>query len=124
MPFPEEEDARPDTTGTTLASLLCSLPTPRLRHELEIFRIKYESKFGHTDLTKRYTSTWPTDQQDWLLEHHPERFWDGLPPFVQAFLKEQMHAAHRNGKLDDMPGDFLQLYLQGKMSIDGSGPMR
>ena len=53
----------------TLAEMLLYLPDPARRVELEKYRIEYEALFGETDLTKRYTSTWPEEQQDWLMKH-------------------------------------------------------
>jgi len=108
----------------TIAGLLAQFPTPELNRELDKFRINFEARFGETDLTKRYTSTWPQDQQEWLLANHPRRYWLGLPPFVQAFMKEKMRMAQRAGKLDDMPESFLALYLNGNMDISGDRPTR
>ncbi len=120
-PFPSEGDDAGAEPVQTLSEILFRFGTPRLRRELENFRGKYEAEFGETDLTRRYTSTWPIDEQEWLIQNHPKRYWDGLPSFVQAFLKEKMVAAHRDGKLDDMPSSYLSLYLAGKMEIDRGG---
>jgi hypothetical protein len=114
---PNEEDAQEEGTGQTLADLLLRLSAPAQRRELEEFRIKFEAEFGETDLTRNYTSTWPTERQVWLIEHHPRRYWDGLPGFVQAYLKDKMRSAHRCGKLDDTPDHFLRLYLTGEMTV-------
>ena len=110
------------SSSLTLADLLFKFPTPRLRRQAESFRIKYEAKFGKTDLTRCYTSSWPVEKQDWLLKNHPERYWGGLPPFIQAFIKEKVRAMHRQGNLDDLDSVFLELYLSGKMEVDGEGP--
>jgi hypothetical protein len=115
--MPKRQGVGPHTE--TLAEKLFNLRSPVERAELEEFRIKYEETFGPTDLTKRYTSLWPSKQQEWLIKHHPERYWQGLPAFVQAFLKEKMIAMHRCGKLDDAPSFCLGLYLAGRMEIDG-----
>jgi hypothetical protein len=101
----------------TLAELFCRFPDPHARRELEEFRIKFEAEFGETDITKRYTTTLPKSDQDWLIEHHPKRYWDGLPPFVQAFLRTKVVAAHQTGKLDDMPNEILRLYVSGQMTV-------
>lgn len=111
-------------SSRTLAEMLFRLDDPRLRQELEMFRIKYEAQFGATDLTRRYTSTFSRVEQDWLVEHYPERYWKGLPPFAQAYLKEKMKSAHRAGKLDDMPPTFRELYLSGEMVIETDGHTR
>ena len=123
-PIPPNADDEPNRSSKTLAELLVYLDTPALRRELEEFRIKYESKFGETDLTKRYTCTWPLEDQNWLVEHHPKRYWNGLPPFAQAYLKEKMRSVPRKGKLDDMPATLLRLYLTGQMEVDGGGYSR
>lgn len=114
---PRNEENAQDDPSQTLAELVLDLERADLRRELEAYRIKYEAEFGETDLTKNYTSTWPTERQIWLIEHHPKRYWDGLPGFAQAFLKDKMRSAHQRGKLDDMPGHFLRLYLTGQMTV-------
>lgn len=121
---PSNEEGVRDHTSQTLAELFLRLDTAQLRRELEEFRIKYEAEFGETDLTTRYTSTLPSEQQDWLLEHHSKRYWDGLPPFVQAFFREKMLHAHKNGKLDDMPANLLRLYLTRKMTVQNDDRSR
>lgn len=123
-PSAESERETHEESAVTLAELLCHLPDPALRSELEEYRVKYEAKFGNTDLTKRYTCTWPTEHQNWLLEHHPKRYWAGLPPFVQAFFRAKMRTAHRDGNLDDMPTSFIPLFLAGEMQIGGTGRSR
>jgi len=102
----------------TLAELFCRFPDPRARRELEEFRIKFEAEFGGTDITKHYTTTLQKEDQEWLMEHHPKRYWDGLPPFVQAFLRAKVVAAHQVGKLDDMPNAILRLYLSGQLTVE------
>jgi hypothetical protein len=111
------EDTPPKRTKRTLAEIVIPVRNPTLRRDLEEFRIKYEAEFGETDLTKRYTSTLSAKEQDWLIANHTKRYWDGLPPFVQAFFKEKMHAARSDGKLDDMPANMLRLYLTRQMSV-------
>lgn len=85
---------------------------------IEQYRIAYEKIHGPTDLTKRYTSLWPDEQMEWLAEHEPKRYFDGLPPFVKALLKEKIQVAADTGKLDDIPEPFFQLFLRGQMSLD------
>jgi hypothetical protein len=101
-----------------LAEMFFRLSDPCARRELEEFRIKFESEFGETDITKHYTSFLPKEDQNWLMQHHPKRYWDGLPPFVQAFLRNRMVAAQRIGKLDDTPDEPLRLYLSGGMTVN------
>src|SRR6516162_8236641 len=96
---------------TTLAELLLyRSPNPETRQRLEKFRIDFEAQRGPTDLTKRYTSTWPIAQQNWLIQHDAKRWFDGLPPFGKAYLRGVMEMEAREGKLDDMPDDLLRLY--------------
>jgi hypothetical protein len=108
----------------TLAELVCYLDTPEKRRELEEFRIKYEVEFGITDLSRRYTSMLPVKDQEWLLKNHPKHHWDGLPPFVQAYLRDKFVAAGRIGKLDDMPASYLSLFCSDQMSIGNPGQSR
>lgn len=115
----------PSETETTLAEFLCTLPTLEMRRDLEAFRIQYEAEHGETDLTRRYTCTWSPNAQEWLIRNYPKRFWDGLPPFLQAFLKSKMRAAARDGRLDDKPDVLIRLFLTGEMTINGhDGPHR
>lgn len=102
----------------TLAETLFYFADPKLRAELERFRIEFEARHGATDLTKRYTSTWPQVQQDWLLEHEAKRYFDGLPPFAKAFIKGKLQLAARHGNLDDMPTNFQRLYVTHQMDIN------
>ncbi len=106
------------TSPTTLAETLFHFSDVRMRDELEEYRCKFEARYGPTDLTKRYTSTWPQAQQDWLLDNEAKRYFDGLPPFVKAFIKGKMQVAARNGNLDDMPTSLMALYVSGEMKTD------
>lgn len=119
-----DKDREPYTSPEGLCDVLIWMSDRRKRKDLEAFRIEYEKEHGPTDLTKRYTSLFPSEQQTWLWEHHTKRYWDGLPPFLQAYLRRNMEAAHRDGKLDDMPAGLLRLYLQKEMNIGGDGPSR
>lgn len=112
MSSPWAKPAAPET----LAELFCYLPTRRLRRELEAFRVDFEAEHGPTPLNQSFTSTLPTMTQTWLLQHHPERYFDGLPPFVRCFITAKMEDARHTGELDDMPASYLRLYLAGYMS--------
>jgi hypothetical protein len=79
---PKEANAQPET----LAETLFYLSDPSRRQELERFRVKYEKLNGSTDLTKRYTSTWPKAEQDWIFEHHTKEWFDGLPRFAKPIF--------------------------------------
>jgi hypothetical protein len=92
--------------------------TAEMRRGLEEYRIEFESLHGPTDLTKRYTSTWPAAQQDWLIEHDVKRYFDGLPPFGKAYLRGKMEIAAGKGNLDDMPDAMLRLFIQKQMILD------
>jgi hypothetical protein len=124
MPQSYEENARDEDNQKTIAELVFFVDDPRIRRELERFRIRFEREFGETDLTKRYTSTWPEDQQKWMMQHHLTRYWDGLPPFVQAYFRDKMSSVHRSGKLDDAPELCLKLYASGKMKVPDDGRQR
>src|SRR6516164_10667152 len=118
MPQESEKEKMADRQDQkTLAELFCRFPDPCARRELEEFRIKFEAEFGETDITRHYTTTLRKEDQEWLIEHHPKRYWDGLPPFVQEFIRTKVVAAHQVGKLDDMPNEILRLYLSGQMTL-------
>lgn len=116
-PDVEKENNDDKLKQKTLAELFFRFPDSRARLELEQFRIKFEAEHGETDITKRYTSFLPQEDQNWLADHYPKRYWDGLPPFVQAFLRNKMVAMHKAGKLDDTPAEALRLYLSGVMTV-------
>jgi hypothetical protein len=118
-------DNSSDQSIEGLGSLLYWFKEPSVRRQLEQFRVKYEKEFGPTDITKRYTSLWPEKDQTWMVKNELKRYWDGLPPFVQAFMKGRMDAAHRAGTLENEPdSNLLRLYLQRQMSIGGDGYTR
>jgi hypothetical protein len=115
-------DESPLQEDFDIASTVCSFRDPELRRELERFRMSFEQSSGiKTDLTRRYTCMLPQARQEWLLDNHPERYFFGLPPFVQAFVREKMLAARARGKLDEMPGPLLTLFFSGAMNsiLDG-----
>jgi hypothetical protein len=103
------------TEPTTLAEFLFRLSDPKARAELEQFRIAYENATEPTDLRLRYTSTWDIASQEWLLKHHAKRYWDGLPPFVQAYFREKLKSAASAGQLDDVPEPLRNLFLKRLM---------
>ncbi len=97
----------------TLSDTLCVLPNEHQRQDLEVFRVHFESEHGATDLTKRYTSTWPTSVQQWMYEQQPQRWYDGLPPFVKVFLKDKVVHLVQEGKTQltderSMRSDWIQ----------------
>lgn len=98
-----------------LADILFFLPTPELRAQLEDYRVSWESAHGPTDFTKHYTSQLPQEHQRLLFEKDPQRFFAGLPPFVQGFIRAKMDIARSEGRLDDVNSIFLRLYLTGGM---------
>src|SRR6516162_3873399 len=116
------DDAHIDNDGAepeTLAEILLYYsPNPETRRRLEKYRLDFEAVHGPTDLTKRSTSTWPKAQQRWLIQHDVKRYFDGLPPFGKAYLREKMEVAARDGSLDDMPDVFLRLFTKKKMILD------
>ena len=99
----------------TIAQCLYHIRDPRVRAELEAFRVAYETTHGPTDLTLRYTSLWPKAQQVWLFNNHPELYYKGLPAFAQAWLAQQMRDLAANGELDDAKKPLLKLFIDGKM---------
>ena len=124
MTHSKKDDAsgEAENSGYTLSGIVVRFDDPELQAELETFLTKYERLHGPVDLTKRYTSTLPTEQQIWLRQHYPQRYFDGLPEFFKAFLRTKMRAAQQTGKLDDMPDEYVALYLSGQMG--SGGPQR
>ncbi len=106
----------------TQAELLFPLPEPSARKQLEEYRIEYEAAYGPTDLTRRYTSTWPVEHQNWLITHETRRYFDGLPPFVKSWIKGKLLTAADRGKLDDVPDEYLRLFLKKEMRLDPPQP--
>ena len=95
----------------TLSDVVCNFRSKALQLDLENFRIEYEKTNGPTDLTKRYSSTLPSEMQEWLLSEYPERYWDGLPQFAQAFFMERLRNAANLGELDTLPSHLLRMYI-------------
>lgn len=98
-----------------LSTLLFRLPGEDQREELEAFRIRYEAEHGATDFKRRYTSTLPTRRQQWLFENERQVWFDGLPPFVQAFLKQKLEAATNAGELRGTPAEWIAEYIGGRV---------
>ncbi len=121
-----DDEQRRTISERTLAELVCRFDSPKVRRELEAFRIKFEAEHGETDLTRRWVTTLPERDQEWLFTYHPDRYWKSMPPFVQAYLKQKTIDRHREGKLDDTPDELLRLYLTGQMKINPGhdGPSR
>src|SRR2546423_1802768 len=86
--------------------------------ELEQYRQEYETAFGPTDLTRRYTSTWPKDQQQWLVRHEPKAWFDGLPPFAKAYMRGKLDLAASRGGVDYVPDYLIRLYVSKEMRLD------
>lgn len=107
-------------TPTTLAEMVYPLLTEAAHvQELEAFRIAWERRTGReTDLTRNYTSLWPLAEQNWMLDHEPRRYFDGLPEFARAFIKAKCQAAARAGRLDDLGHRFLGLFVRGEMKVE------
>jgi hypothetical protein len=116
---PSNGNSNPRRSIQGISDLLIGIRDPLKQRALEDFRIEYEKENGPTDLTKRYTSVFPTDQQDWLLQHHPKRYWDGLPPYFQAYVRKQVESAAVQGNLDKMPDALIQLFVKREMEIGG-----
>lgn len=102
----------------TLAEALFPISDPAKRGELEDYRLRFEAVHGPTDLTRYYTSMWPRDRQNWLMDYDAKRWFDGLPLFAKAYLRGKMEMAAQEGNLDDMPDRFLRLYVTKQMNLD------
>lgn len=93
---------------STIAELLFPLRDPIARNELETHRMSFERTNGPTNLTLRYTSTWPVAQQRMLWNSDRRRYFEGLPPFVQSYLLRD----HTAGIIDELPISQVEGYLQ------------
>lgn len=107
----------------TVAETLFYLADPAKRIELENFRVAYESHYGPTDLTRRYTSTWPKKDQEMLRKADIRLYFSGFPPFAKEFLVRALNSRLKTGKLDDTPDDILEFFLTGEMGF-GDGRER
>jgi hypothetical protein len=89
---------------------------------LEEFMHKFEKEHGKTDITRRYTSMLPVDQQQFLRDNFPDVYMGGLPPFVKGYIQQKMERAARAGNLDDTKcPHLLRLFIQGKFKSDDRG---
>jgi hypothetical protein len=118
--MPDDGQGQNKTTEpATLAEMIFHYsPNPATRQRLEKFRIEFEALHGPTDLTKRYTSTWPIEQQNWLIRHDPKRYFDGLPPFGKAYIRGKMQMRATKGNLDDTPDGLLRIFIEKAMILD------
>lgn len=87
--------------------------------ELDQHRIAWEHKHGPVDVTKYYTSRWPIAQQNALYAVDFKAYFDGLPPFLQSFLRDKVSRAAHDGKMDDMPSEYIRLYCLNQMKGPG-----
>lgn len=107
----------------SLAECFWHCEDQRDRDDLERFRVAYEKAHGPTDLTKRYTSTWPIEEQRWLWIHDPVAYFDGLPEFVKAFNAARVNDYATHGELDRADDEWVALYTRGVLNnyIPGRG---
>lgn len=129
-----ESQQPPLPPGSTASSAptwtITELLDPRLRgdtdaiRQLEKFRIEWERIHGPVDLTRRYVTAWPAEQQDALFAMDPKRWWDALPPVMQDFYFAKLKAAARDGALDSLPDAYVQLYMSGQLARGSDGRAR
>ena len=105
----------PEATRT-ISDHLAYFPHPQTRATVEEFRLAWERENGPVDLTRRYTSQLPPDEADWLIEHDPKRYFDGLPEFVKWYLRELFKANARNGSLDSITSPLMIVFVSGGMN--------
>lgn len=98
----------------TVADVLFWMEDAARREELEAFRIKFEERHGPTDLTKRYTSTWPIEQQRLLATVDPLRYFNGLPRFVQGYLNQLISMTQEELGLDALSSELLAYVAQSR----------
>lgn len=105
----------------TISDLLFPVSDPELREQIETYRVGWEKAFGKTDVRLRYTSQLPAEERELLKQQDPQRYFDGLPPFMKDFIRGKMDNAKKNQHLDYMPTLYLQLYLSGGMRPSAQG---
>jgi hypothetical protein len=103
-------------SARTIAGMLLPHTALELEDELEACRLSWERSHGPTDVAKYYTSRWPPAEAKRLYELNEQAYFDGLPPFYQEYMKDQMQDAARAGCLDNMPDKFLSLFVRGRMT--------
>ena len=109
-----------------LVDIVYSSETVPLRENLEAYRIQYEAAHGPTDLTRHYTSMLAPEAQDWLINNEPERWMDGLPPFIKSYLTQQLENYAKTGELDTLLDKYVRLYsgMKAGKSKGGGGRSR
>lgn len=103
--------SQPDAPIEHLADYLFPLPTPEMRADAERFRVEWERINGPSDLTRNYTSMWPSKVRTMLWKQDPEAYFRGLPPFAQEFILQRIKSEAKAGALDDVDPTYLR-YMQ------------
>lgn len=97
----------------TLTDIVFWSGSRSLQDKLERYRIEYERVHNESvDLNRHYTSMLPVDAQVWLISNEPKRWYDGLPPYVKAYISEAMRAVAQSGELDNLSDGVLKLFFQ------------
>ncbi len=88
---------------------LFPLPSQIAKERFISFRRRWEKFHGPTDVRTPYMSQAPTNVQNWMIEHQPELFFEGLPPFVQDFFVLLVRTARKEKKMDRLPDLLTRL---------------
>jgi hypothetical protein len=116
--FREEAVEMPEQPSTTvkptlLAELYLHPSLPREQVEtLERWRVRVEREKGPTDQTKYFTSMRPLEQQEWLICNYPEQWYEGLPEFYKAAVKNHLRSSAAEGCLDDEKDGLVRLWIE------------
>ena len=105
-------------SAETITDLVVRHADANIRQALERHRAKFEELNGETDLTRYYTSMRPLDEQLWLLDVYPQKYWTGLPLFVQDFIHQLVCSHKRAGSLDNLPDHWLRAYQNGALVMN------
>ena len=79
---------------------------PEFLKRLIEFREEYELLHGPTDPEKKYTSQ---------LSYYEQRMMQdflGLPAFVSAYYERLLRLCNANGRLDEVPDGFIEIYVE------------
>ena len=115
----DKEIPNPEEIAETVK--LFYVKSPKAQEILNQCRRDWEALHGPTDLSLQYTSQAPTEVKDWLLDHQPQLYFDGLPPFMQAFFANLLREALAEKNLDDLPVSLLRAHAQNRKRPKLSG---
>lgn len=106
----------------TISELLVPWADDDQLADLETYRIQWEQRHGPVDLTRYYTSRWPSREQDTLYRIDFKAYFEALPTFVQDMIRDRVRTAAREGRGDDLADEYIRLYFHNHMKGPGGPP--